>query len=427
MVTAKGRENAISRTGAREPSLRELLLWSTIDSIADDGLERLSLRTIASRVGATTAAIVHHFKNKSGLLTAVTQLAFAADRDFHASIGGIALTQKLSQQGFVEWIAWYITRRANERVAIFWSELVFKATTVVDSQGSILAWYDLRCQFWTNILIAQELNAEIAPFLVAYLCMEEVCAQGLTGRIEYELLMRESVWTLTAASFGVPSVIDRSVSSVFDAERRAFVIPVDKDRDSAADRLLNLASKDLLNRGIHSINQRKLGKDAGTSASMIIYYFGSMVEFETQAIWRAMVQGGYPAATNPNSDQILTNTMDKWASVMAKTICASHSDAETGYYCNFARIAGEVSLLSRRRPEMKELIEHLRMLDGSASYGASKTIWRDAVALTRNQAAAFAMWVKGYAVLSNILKYPVSDLEENLKKMTTAIVKMGNG
>jgi AcrR family transcriptional regulator len=427
-VKARGIDQSGGRAAVveREAPLRELLLWGAVDVVAQDGLERLSLRTTAAKAGATTAAIVHHFKNKSGLLDAVSHLAYAAELEFHDSVNVIALTQKLSHQALVEWVAWYITTRANNRIALFWSELLFKATTVDGSPESIAAWHDLRCKFWGKLLSVQGIDTSMAPFFVAYLCMEEVCAQGLSGQVEYELLMRESVWTLIAAGLGSPTLIERSVSSIFDAQRRAFVVPVEKDRDTAADRLLNFASKNLLRRGIHSINQRKIGEDAGTSASMVIYYFGSMAAFESQAIWRAMVQGGVPPSISPSSDPELTNTLDKWSAVLAKTICATDGDREPGFYCNFARIAGEVSLLSRRRPEMKSLIEHLRMLDGSASFTAGQTIWRDALTLSRNQASAFAMWMKGHAVLSNVLQYSLSDLENDLKAMVTKIVKVDN-
>jgi hypothetical protein len=65
------------------------------------------------------------------------------------------------------------------------------------------------------------------------------------------------------------------------------------------------------------------------------------------------------------------------------------------------------------------------MLAGSASFAASQTIWREALPLARNQATAFATWLKGHAVLSNVLQYPQADLERDLKTMTTTVMKVG--
>jgi AcrR family transcriptional regulator len=51
--------------------LRRVLLDAATEAIAEDGPTRLSMRDVARRVGVSHAAPAHHFRDKTGLLTAV--------------------------------------------------------------------------------------------------------------------------------------------------------------------------------------------------------------------------------------------------------------------------------------------------------------------------------------------------------------------
>ncbi|MFD6278540.1 TetR/AcrR family transcriptional regulator [Streptomyces sp. NPDC060209] len=51
--------------------LRRTLLTAALDVIAQDGPDALSLRDLARRAGVSHAAPAHHFKDRTGLLTAV--------------------------------------------------------------------------------------------------------------------------------------------------------------------------------------------------------------------------------------------------------------------------------------------------------------------------------------------------------------------
>jgi len=51
--------------------LRQALIASAVEAIAESGPATLSLRDLARRVGVSHAAPVHHFGDKAGLLTAV--------------------------------------------------------------------------------------------------------------------------------------------------------------------------------------------------------------------------------------------------------------------------------------------------------------------------------------------------------------------
>ncbi|MFE7749848.1 TetR/AcrR family transcriptional regulator [Streptomyces sp. NPDC057428] len=51
--------------------LRRTLLTAALDAIAENGPDALSLRDLARRAGVSHAAPAHHFKDRTGLLTAV--------------------------------------------------------------------------------------------------------------------------------------------------------------------------------------------------------------------------------------------------------------------------------------------------------------------------------------------------------------------
>ncbi|WP_200307491.1 TetR/AcrR family transcriptional regulator [Streptomyces adelaidensis] len=51
--------------------LRRAILRAALDAIADDGPSALSLRDLARRAGVSHAAPAHHFKDRTGLLTAI--------------------------------------------------------------------------------------------------------------------------------------------------------------------------------------------------------------------------------------------------------------------------------------------------------------------------------------------------------------------
>ena len=51
--------------------LRQAMIASAVEAIAESGPAALSLRDLARRVGVSHAAPVHHFGDKAGLLTAV--------------------------------------------------------------------------------------------------------------------------------------------------------------------------------------------------------------------------------------------------------------------------------------------------------------------------------------------------------------------
>ncbi|MGW0149462.1 TetR/AcrR family transcriptional regulator [Streptomyces sp. NPDC003333] len=68
------------QTSSRHPyhhgDLRRAVLTAALDVIATDGPSALSLRDLARRAGVSHAAPAHHFKDRTGLLTAIAAEGF---------------------------------------------------------------------------------------------------------------------------------------------------------------------------------------------------------------------------------------------------------------------------------------------------------------------------------------------------------------
>ena len=56
--------------------LRQALLEATVEAAGEGGLDAITLRSVAARVGVSGAAPYHHFENKADLLAAGAALAF---------------------------------------------------------------------------------------------------------------------------------------------------------------------------------------------------------------------------------------------------------------------------------------------------------------------------------------------------------------
>ncbi|MFJ9374562.1 TetR/AcrR family transcriptional regulator [Streptomyces sp. NPDC101455] len=73
-------ESAKNSEGSRRPyhhgDLRRAILTAALDVIAADGPSALSLRDLARRAGVSHAAPAHHFKDRTGLLTAIAAEGF---------------------------------------------------------------------------------------------------------------------------------------------------------------------------------------------------------------------------------------------------------------------------------------------------------------------------------------------------------------
>ncbi len=61
--------------------LRHALVEAALDVIAEEGVDAISLRQLARKIGVTTAAPYHHFKDKEAVLAAVAAEGFRALND----------------------------------------------------------------------------------------------------------------------------------------------------------------------------------------------------------------------------------------------------------------------------------------------------------------------------------------------------------
>ncbi|MFG2370783.1 TetR/AcrR family transcriptional regulator [Streptomyces sp. NPDC048504] len=78
--SAETDKSAKASGGSRRPyhhgDLRRAILTAALDVIAADGPSALSLRDLARRAGVSHAAPAHHFKDRTGLLTAIAAEGF---------------------------------------------------------------------------------------------------------------------------------------------------------------------------------------------------------------------------------------------------------------------------------------------------------------------------------------------------------------
>ena len=65
-----------TRRAYHHGDLRRAILTAALDAIAADGPSALSLRDLARRAGVSHAAPAHHFKDRTGLLTAIAAEGF---------------------------------------------------------------------------------------------------------------------------------------------------------------------------------------------------------------------------------------------------------------------------------------------------------------------------------------------------------------
>ncbi|EZP82944.1 transcriptional regulator BetI [Novosphingobium resinovorum] len=402
--------------------LKSLLVGKAVEGVARQGIRNMPMRAIAANAGVTTAAIVHHFGDKSGLLRAALQQALLEDSAFHESLIANIAGRPLGYLNFVEWTANYIRLRHGSDNARFWSEVLFHPQAVAGNLRHVEAWHDMRVRAWGDILEGQGRDRSFAEALVTYLCMEEVWAQGLDSFAEYPILQRETLRALLAAMFDLSWDEEHSISALLEPRLESFAMRAPPNPDDLRERLLTEAARDLFEHGIEKVNQRRIAGNLGVSPSIIAYHFGGMSNFRNQAMWRAMIHK-VADPLNPYSAKDKPLTLEDWAEGMANAISPADGSGDNGFYVSFARTIGEVALLSGREPELLPLVEHLRILDGTASYQAGRGIWAGLVSLRRQQASAFAMWMKGRAVLNTAFGYDRASTRKALIEAVTRLIR----
>lgn len=103
--------------------LQSSLLTTATAMITENGIEALSLRKLAERIGVSRTAAYHHFKDKNDLLSAIAAQGFITWQAQAAKIfNNKALTEQEKYQTFVH----FYVRFATQNAAIY--KLMFGST-----------------------------------------------------------------------------------------------------------------------------------------------------------------------------------------------------------------------------------------------------------------------------------------------------------
>lgn len=103
--------------------LHTSLLTTATAMIADQGIEALSLRKLAQRIGVSRTAAYHHFKNKNDLLSAIAAQGFVA---WQSQAEEIFTNNQLTDQAKYHAFVHYYVRFATQNAAIY--KLMFGST-----------------------------------------------------------------------------------------------------------------------------------------------------------------------------------------------------------------------------------------------------------------------------------------------------------
>lgn len=100
-----------SKSNYHHGDLRASLLQAATEMLAETGIENLSLRKLADRVGVSRTAPYHHFKDKNELLCAIAEEGF---RHWHRQAETILAQQELSaREKYRQFVHGYIGYAAD--------------------------------------------------------------------------------------------------------------------------------------------------------------------------------------------------------------------------------------------------------------------------------------------------------------------------
>lgn len=396
--------------------------------IGERGLAGLSMRDLAQAIGKSTTVIVNLFHTKAGLLSAIAQAAMAADASFHerffAETAGVPLDH-VTLRGVA---ARYVTLRAGRQApfARVWQEFVTDAEASAAAREELRAWAQMRADAWTGLLARAENLAGLAPVFVQYLVMEEFYAGALAERLDYDLLLRETLEGLIARAQGaapLPTpVLDWVVEGLTPPQ------PPGKrfEPGSMPMRLLDIAADLIMAGGVGAVSNRAVTQAAGASVSTILYHFGDMRSFLAQAIWHSVFRQ-IPAYLDWRSplEQARPQDLDAWARLMAPTLALappSGASGEAGFYVKYARLIAQICLLARRDPAFQDLALLLRGPEGGGTYARRQAVWPPQFEPSRQSAAHFAIWIKGRALMDAALEPAEAGPEAQLREAALALV-----
>ena len=109
-------KNAASKATYHHGDLHDCLLKAATEIIAESGVDALSMRKLADRVGVSRTAPYHHFRDKQALLSA---LALNGFRTYIAEVEQISLDKQLSPDQKLEQFVRYYLRFAMQNPEIY--------------------------------------------------------------------------------------------------------------------------------------------------------------------------------------------------------------------------------------------------------------------------------------------------------------------
>ena len=133
--------------------LRSALLREATALIRDAGVESLSLRALARRVGVTQTALYHHFRDKNELLCALAERGFEElDERVSAVMGDGAGTSTSLERRLTALVHAYVdyTAEQPERYDLMFSRAIWKAGTPTASRSlrTHSSWPDSSSMCW---------------------------------------------------------------------------------------------------------------------------------------------------------------------------------------------------------------------------------------------------------------------------------------
>ncbi len=130
-------EKAPADKSYHHDDLRQKLIDATRDMIRNGGVEAVSLRKLAERVGVSRTAAYHYFRDKNFLLCTLAEEGFLLWQD---TADKIFLDDGISHEGrYRAYIRWYMTNALDnaEYYDLMFGRAIWKQNTATDSLKKI--------------------------------------------------------------------------------------------------------------------------------------------------------------------------------------------------------------------------------------------------------------------------------------------------
>lgn len=382
-------------TRADHAEVARQLLAATRQLGAEQGIENIALRTVSAAVGRSTTAVFQHFGSKEVLVTASMEDAFARDTAFHEQMLASLRDMPAEPAMLGATVAFYVVRRSGEEAAQLWLEALYKSRQFPALRPLLTRWDAMRHAFWRDLLGSE--RQRLAGLIATYTAAEEAYAAALTQEPAYQLVLQETTARLFARH---PAEASRGAAGAWLETMLPPIVPADREKLGEAEkRLLAQATRVIAHRGAADLNLRRVAADADTSPSQIVYHFGDFAALRRQAIVDVLLSS-IPDMLNPQQPITPPTPPAEWTDPLCEAVRPAGPGQSAGFYVNYARVLGQACLLAKRDPVLRSLTLQLRAIEGAGIIRLSQAAWPDALRLERDGATAFAIWIKGHAIVN---------------------------